>query len=181
MSRSLGELLVEGIFLITHPFSYWRIARARGRRSDEMRALRRTTCTLESLLARNRIRGQVSGRLKLVSSIHRKMVCRGLPQEAILDTRGLRIIVAGERTCYRVLTMVHRHFEPILGQLDDYIASPKHNGYQSLHTVVRDNSGRSYEIQIRTSLMHRNAVRGSAAHRRYKERSPAAQVVDTFR
>ena len=176
---TIWELLAEGVFLTTHPISYWQIARVCGRRRQENRAIRRTAATLEAILVAHRIKGRVSGRLKRVLSIYHKMGCRGLPPEAIYDTRGLRIIVAGETTCYRVLTLVHSCFEPLPGQLDDYIASPKHNGYQSLHTVVRDLSSRTYEIQIRTSLMHRVAVRGRAAHRRYKSAN-GRQTTDLF-
>lgn len=178
--RPLGNALAEAVFLLAHPIAYWRISRARGRRRQEIRAIRRTAATLEAILAGQRIKGRVSGRLKRVSSIHRKMGCRGLPPEAIHDIRGLRVIVAGETTCYRVLTLVHRYFEPLPGQLDDYIASPKRNGYQSLHTVVRGLSGRTYEIQIRTSLMHRVAARGRAAHWLYKENTNGRQATDLF-
>lgn len=165
---SLREMLEEGAFLVTHPITYLRLARVRGRRREELRALHRTAAILEEILAGHNVRGLVSVRLKRVCSLYRKMRRRDLPPEAIHDLRGLRVIVAGEATCYRVLNLVHRSFEPVLGQFDDYIASPKRNGYQSLHTVVRDLSGRTYEIQIRSSLMHRVAEQGSAAHRRYK-------------
>ena len=80
----------------------------------------------------------------------------------------LRIIVPSVEACYTVLGLLHTRFRPVPGTFDDYIGLPKENGYQSLHTVVRDLSGRTYEVQIRTSLMHRIAVRGSAAHWLYK-------------
>src|SRR5690606_11964606 len=87
----------------------------------------------------------------------------------LFDLRALRVIVKDERACYAVLALVHSMWTPIPDEFDDYISRPKPNGYRSLHTVVVDAQGRTFEIQIRTMEMHQFAEYGMAAHWRYKE------------
>jgi (p)ppGpp synthase/HD superfamily hydrolase len=172
------EALRDWLFLVTHPISYQRLARALGRRRDEEHKLNGMVAWLRRRLAEAGIEAQVCGRLKRFSSIHRKMRRRGVPLHAVYDLRGVRIIVDREETCYRVLEFVHRWCEPIPGQFDDYVVFPKRNGYQSLHTVVRARGGLLFELQIRSQAMHRVAELGSAAHWRYKGRPdsrPAAR------
>jgi (p)ppGpp synthase/HD superfamily hydrolase len=101
--------------------------------------------------------------------VHRKLERGGVALDEIYDIRALRIIVDDVPTCYAALRVVHRIYLPIPGELDDYIAHPKQNGYRSLHTAAFDEAGRPFEIQIRTRAMHRTAEMGSAAHWRYKE------------
>jgi GTP pyrophosphokinase len=97
------------------------------------------------------------------------MRAKGLAFEEVYDVRGLRVIVDEVAQCYQVLSMVHSAWTPVEREFDDYIARPKPNGYQSLHTVVRDDAGRTLEVQIRTRRMHEHAELGVAAHWRYKE------------
>ena len=141
---------------------------------DEKRAEReanveRLRATLQSDLNANGISAKVSGRPKHIYSIVKKMRGKALDFEHIYDVRALRILVASVPECYAALSWVHSHFTPIAEEFDDYIAKPKVNGYQSLHTVVRDGGGQVCEIQIRTQAMHDHAENGVAAHWAYKE------------
>jgi len=115
------------------------------------------------------IHAQVSGRPKHIYSIVKKMRGKSLNFDQVYDVRALRVLVASIPECYGALSWIHSHFEPIAKEFDDYIAKPKPNGYQSLHTVVRDVSGQPTEIQIRTQTMHDHAENGVAAHWAYKE------------
>ncbi len=111
----------------------------------------------------------VQGRPKHIYSIVRKMRGKSLGFEQVLDVRALRVIVPDVAACYAALAWVHSHFAPLPDEFDDYIAKPKVNGYQSLHTVVRSHEQQPVEIQIRTQAMHDHAEQGVAAHWAYKE------------
>ena len=112
---------------------------------------------------------EVQGRPKHLYSIWKKMRRKGLGFAQVLDVIALRVIVADVAACYAVLGRVHERFRAIAGELDDYIARPKANGYRSLHTVVQDDDGGAVEIQIRTGEMHEHAEHGVSAHWAYKE------------
>jgi GTP pyrophosphokinase len=124
---------------------------------------------MQQALAAQGVQATVEGRPKHIYSIVRKMRGKSLPFDRVFDIRALRVVVSGVADCYQVLSWVHEHFTPIAQEFDDYIAKPKANGYQSLHTVVRDVDGRPIEIQIRTQAMHEHAEHGVAAHWAYKE------------
>lgn len=115
------------------------------------------------------ISADVMGRAKHIYSIYNKMRNKRLEFEQLYDLQALRIIVETERECYTALSLVHTRWTPVIKEYDDYIARPKPNGYRSLHTVVRDDDGFIYEVQIRTQEMHKFAEYGMAAHWRYKE------------
>ena len=115
------------------------------------------------------IASTVQGRPKHIYSIVKKMRGKSLGFEQVYDIRALRIVVASIPDCYAALGWVHSRFQPVAGEFDDYIAKPKSNGYQSLHSVVRDASTQPIEIQIRTQAMHDHAEHGVAAHWAYKE------------
>jgi GTP pyrophosphokinase len=124
---------------------------------------------LEAELRGQGVAASVAGRPKHIYSIVKKMRGKSLPFERVYDVRAMRVIVSSVADCYAALSWVHAHYAPEVGEFDDYIAKPKPNGYQSLHTVVRDEAGRAVEIQIRTRQMHEHAEHGVAAHWAYKE------------
>jgi len=124
---------------------------------------------LEAELRAQGIRASVHGRPKHIYSIVKKMRGKSLDFDQVFDIRALRVIVPTVDDCYAALSWVHEKFTPMVEEFDDYIAKPKANGYQSLHTIVRDQAGRAIEIQIRTQAMHDHAEHGVAAHWAYKE------------
>jgi GTP pyrophosphokinase len=112
---------------------------------------------------------EVQGRPKHLYSIHKKMRGKDLSLDRVFDLRALRVIVASVADCYAALARLHEVYTPVPGEFDDYIAKPKPNGYQSLHTVVIGADGQAMEVQIRTRVMHEHAEHGVAAHWAYKE------------
>jgi GTP pyrophosphokinase len=157
-------------FRFLEPTTYKDIAllldEKRTERERNMVALRER---LQQALAGQGIAALVEGRPKHIYSIVRKMRGKSLPFERVFDIRALRVVVPSVADSYQALSWVHEHFVPIPEEFDDYIAKPKANGYQSLHTVVRDANGGPIEVQIRTQAMHDHAEHGVAAHWAYKE------------
>jgi GTP pyrophosphokinase len=157
-------------FRFLEPDTYKAVARM----LDEKRAERESfiddaLARLRGMLAEAGLRAEVTGRPKHIYSIYSKMRSKGLAFEQVYDVRGMRVIVDEIAQCYQVLGLVHSAWTPVEREYDDYIARPKSNGYQSLHTVVGDDAGRTLEVQIRTRRMHEHAELGVAAHWRYKE------------
>jgi GTP pyrophosphokinase len=124
---------------------------------------------LQAELKKQNIQANISGRPKHIYSIYNKMRGKSLQFADLYDIRAFRIIVKDLKDCYGVLGVMHHLWQPIPKEFDDYIARPKPNGYQSLHTVVVGEDGRPMEVQIRTEEMHQFAEYGVAAHWRYKE------------
>ncbi|MEY4749865.1 MAG: hypothetical protein RIQ60_2079 [Pseudomonadota bacterium] len=157
-------------FRFLQPEDYKHIARL----LDEKRVLREASVEaarleLDLALADAGMHAEIAGRPKHIYSIWKKMQGKHLSFDRVLDVRALRVLVDDVPACYTALSRAHEIWQPMPGEFDDYIARPKNNGYQSLHTVVRDVEGRALEIQIRTHAMHEHAESGVAAHWAYKE------------
>jgi len=157
-------------FRFLEPDTYKKIAKL----LDEKRAEREVNMHLlreqvQTELAAQNIHATVQGRPKHIYSIVKKMRGKTLEFSQVFDIRAMRVIVPSVADCYAALSWVHSHYVPMTSEFDDYIAKPKTNGYQSLHTVVRDEQARPIEIQIRTQAMHEHAEHGVAAHWAYKE------------
>ncbi len=124
---------------------------------------------LNQALKNHGVEAEIMGRVKHIYSIYKKMQKKHLGFEQLFDIQAMRILVKDISDCYRALGVVHQYWEPVPSEFDDYISSPKSNGYRSIHTVVKEPSGQNIEIQIRTYAMHEESEMGVAAHWRYKE------------
>ncbi len=152
------------------PETYREVARLLDEKRVEREAyMEQMRARLEADLRAHSISATVQGRPKHIYSIVKKMRGKSLNFDQVFDIRAMRVVVPTIKDCYATLSWVHEQFTPIEAEFDDYIAKPKPNGYQSLHTVVRDETGRAIEIQIRTQAMHDHAEHGVAAHWAYKE------------
>ncbi|MBK5107572.1 MAG: bifunctional (p)ppGpp synthetase/guanosine-3',5'-bis(diphosphate) 3'-pyrophosphohydrolase [Anaerolineales bacterium] len=157
-------------FRYLQPETYKEIAdNLASRRADREKDMKAVTTSLHSILSKESIGAEISGRPKHIYSIYKKMHRKGVPFEMVFDVRGVRIIVPNIPTCYSSLGVIHTHWRPIPDEFDDYIAAPKDNFYQSLHTAVVFDDGKTLEIQIRTPEMDQGAEYGIASHWRYKE------------
>ena len=157
-------------FRFLQPDDYHRVAALMdGKRLQREAAVEQARQRLAAELAAVGLRCEVQGRPKHLYSVWKKMRGKGLDVDRIFDLRALRIIVDDVPACYGALARVHELYAPVPGEFDDYIAKPKANGYQSLHTVVRGADGAALEVQIRTRAMHEHAEHGVAAHWAYKE------------
>jgi RelA/SpoT family (p)ppGpp synthetase len=141
------------------------LRRAQG---NQRQILKRISDRLRKNMREAGIKGSIQGRKKHLYSIYRKMLRKKLPLSEIVDVYGFRIIVDTVDTCYRTLGIVHQLYKPMPGRFKDYVAIPRVNGYQSLHTTLFGPNGIPIEFQIRTAEMHRVAERGVAAHWNYK-------------
>ena len=149
------------------------------RRAARSSSIKEAVDILSARIQESKIKAKVTGRPKHIYSIYKKMLKKQVDIEHIYDVRALRVIIEKDdpTLCYQVLGTVHHIWQPIPQEFDDYIAREKSNGYQSLHTAVRDEKGQTLEVQIRTQKMHDEAEKGIAAHWAYKEGArPKAHV-----
>lgn len=158
-------------FRYLHPEAYKSIASGlKAKRLDRDRYVNLIVHELNEYMHTLNIgRFAVYGRSKHIHSIYRKMARKNVPLNEIYDATAVRVLVETMEQCYEVLSFVHTRWRPIENEFDDYIANPKPNGYQSLHTAVEGPEGRIFEVQIRTFQMHDQAEMGVAAHWKYKE------------
>ena len=160
-------------FRYVNPEKYKEIAQHMAeRRDDRETEMKSIIDRLHVLMSQFGIQAEISGRPKHIYSIYRKIVRKGVNFDQVHDVRGVRILVPDIPACYSTLGVIHTHWRPLPGQFDDFIAVPKDNYYQSLHTSVLYDDGKTLEVQIRTREMHQKAELGIAAHWRYKENVP---------
>ncbi|MBK9926348.1 MAG: bifunctional (p)ppGpp synthetase/guanosine-3',5'-bis(diphosphate) 3'-pyrophosphohydrolase [Anaerolineales bacterium] len=165
-------------FRYTNPEKYKEIAeQISEKRPDREAQIDVIKEKLIELLAKHNIKAEISGRPKHIYSIYKKMAQKGKPFDLVRDVRAVRLIVPDVPSCYAALGVIHTHWRPIPGEFDDYIAAPKDNFYQSLHTAVIYDDKRPVEVQIRTAEMHQNAEYGIASHWRYKEGGKSSNKV----
>ncbi|MDR9451209.1 MAG: bifunctional (p)ppGpp synthetase/guanosine-3',5'-bis(diphosphate) 3'-pyrophosphohydrolase, partial [Acidimicrobiia bacterium] len=168
--QEIKHEMEDRCFAILYPKRNAEIDALLAQRAPERDAQIRTAIeAVEGLLGGAAIRAEVTGRPKHHFSIYRKMGTTGLPFDKIHDLIGIRVIVDEVRDCYAALGLIHAMWPPVHGRFKDYIAMPKFNLYQSLHTTVIGPDGKPLEVQIRTEEMHQRAEFGIAAHWRYKE------------
>lgn len=168
--QEIKHEMEDACFRILHTKRYEEIVELLKARAPERDAfLAEVTSEIERLLADSGVSAEVSGRPKHIYSIYRKMVDGGLTFDQIHDLIGVRIITKDVGDCYAALGTVHTRWPPVQGRFKDYIAMPKFNLYQSIHTTVVGPDGKPLEVQIRTQEMHDRAEQGIAAHWRYKE------------
>lgn len=157
-------------FRYTNPEKYKEIAaQFSERRADREQQIEKTIADLKQVVEQAGISVEISGRPKHIYSIYKKMQEKNRSFDNVMDLRAVRLLVADIPSCYAALGVIHTHWRPVPHEFDDYIAAPKDNFYQSLHTAVFYNDGKPLEVQIRTYEMHQNAEYGIAAHWRYKE------------
>ncbi|CAM3753272.1 GTP diphosphokinase [Xenorhabdus thuongxuanensis] len=169
----IGQLkweLEDFCFRYLHPDEYKKIARLlHERRIDREQYIEKFVTTLRKYMLKEGVRAEIYGRPKHIYSIWRKMQKKSLSFDELFDVRAVRIVVERLQDCYAALGIVHTHHRHLPDEFDDYVANPKPNGYQSIHTVVLGPNGKTLEIQIRTRQMHDDAELGVAAHWKYKE------------
>ena len=174
----IGQLkweLEDFCFRYLHPDEYKKIAKLlHERRIDREQFIDNFVEALRKEMAKEGVKAEIYGRPKHIYSIWRKMQKKALAFDELFDVRAVRIVVERLQDCYAALGIVHTHYRHLPNEFDDYVANPKPNGYQSIHTVVLGPRGKTLEIQIRTRQMHEDAELGVAAHWKYKEGPQAA-------
>ena len=171
---NMKGLLEKEAFRFAYPYRYKIISRALKKKlGNQKRILKKISTRISKKLNEKTILHDIEAREKDLFSVYKKMKKRHLSLDQIVDMYGLRIIVDDVHDCYQVLGLVHEVYKPIMGKFKDYIAIPRVNGYQSIHTSLLGPGGTPIEVQIRTRAMHRVAENGIAAHWKYKSENPS--------
>lgn len=166
-------------FRYLEPELYRKIAKMLDeRRVDRENYINNFIATMADALQKSGLKAEITGRSKHIYSIWRKMERKHIDYDELSDVRGVRILVSAVQDCYTALGIVHSLWQYVPGEFDDYIATPKDNNYQSIHTAVIGPEGKIVEVQIRTTEMHYHNELGVAAHWRYKEGSEADAAFD---
>lgn len=177
----MGELkgqLEDLAFQYVYPEDYEKLTKAVVHpRKEKEKFIEKLRFKILKKLAKNGIRAEINGRAKHWYSLWRKLNRNDHDLTRIYDLVALRVVVPNIEECYRVLGIIHELYKPLVGRIKDYIAQPKPNGYQSLHTTVFADNGQIVEIQIRTKEMHDRAENGIAAHWHYSERKNAFDYI----
>nr|WP_218868579.1 bifunctional (p)ppGpp synthetase/guanosine-3',5'-bis(diphosphate) 3'-pyrophosphohydrolase [Pseudoclavibacter chungangensis] len=175
--QAIKNELEDLSFAVLHPKIYSEISNLIAHRQPQReKYVQRVIADVRTDLTAMRIKAEVFGRPKELYSIYQKMVLRGRDFDEIYDLTAIRVIVDSVRDCYAVLGAIHARWNPMHGRFKDYIATPKFNLYQSLHTTVIGPDGKPVEIQIRTHEMHQRAEYGVAAHWMYKQSAGSARA-----
>ncbi len=168
MGKLRGEL-EDLAFRYIDPFTYTQLTtEVDSLRSEGEAFLQRTVATIESKLVEAGVKARVESRIKRLYSIQQKLIAHAIPVEQVFDLFAVRVITDTEAECYHVLGLLHSIWRPVPGRFKDFIAMPRPNLYQSLHTTLIAEGGHQFEVQIRTEDMHRVAEEGIAAHWKYK-------------
>ena len=175
--QELRQQLEDLSFAALHPKRFAELDHLVATRTPEREIyVAQAVAEVRSRLAELGVQAEVTGRGKHLWSIYEKMVVKGREFDEIFDIVAVRVVVDSIKDCYAALGTIHGRWRPVVGRFKDYIAMPKFNLYQSLHTTVIGPSGRPIEVQIRTSEMHRRAEWGVAAHWAYKADSPSSDI-----
>ena len=171
---NMKVLLEKEAFKFAYPYRHKIISKGLKKRlGNQKRILKKISTRISNKLNEETILHNIEAREKDLFSVYKKMKKRHLSLDQIVDMYGLRIIVDDVHDCYQVLGLVHEVYKPIMGKFKDYIAIPRVNGYQSIHTSLLGPGGTPIEVQIRTRAMHRVAENGIAAHWKYKSENPS--------
>jgi GTP pyrophosphokinase len=172
MGKVRGEL-EDLAFRYVDPYAYQQVHDAvEARRSEGEQFLAGVEALLQEKLRENNIQARMEWRIKRLYSIHQKLVKQRITVDQVYDLLALRVITNSVQDCYAVFGLIHSIWRPVPGRIKDFIAMPRPNLYQSLHTTVMGEGGHQFEVQIRTEEMHRIAEEGIAAHWKYKDGSP---------
>jgi GTP pyrophosphokinase len=174
MGKVRGEL-EDLAFLYVDPIGYDQVRSAvEARRKAGEKFLNGIIRILEEKLKENGVEARVDSRIKRLFSIHQKLIRQRITVDQVYDLLAVRIITKSVKDCYTVLGAIHQMWRPVPGRIKDFIAMPRPNLYQSLHTTVITEQGHQFEVQIRTEEMHKMAEEGIAAHWKYKDGSPVS-------
>lgn len=175
----LKQSLYDNVIRIEYPEEYYRLKeRIESKREENQSQLDLTKSKIENILKELKIEGQIVSRIKHISSIFNKLHNKNTELSQIYDILAMRVIVNSVEECYAVLGRIHGIYKPMAGRVKDYIANPKPNGYQSLHTTIIVDNEHPLEVQIRTVEMHRESEYGVYSHWLYKEKKTKQDSLD---